>query len=137
MVAIYFLCIYDFFTVFLLTHFLFLIGTGAWWGFHGQRTWLRRKKMIFENAAESEIDVFCCFTFLNSLPVFFVFLFFVFLDWFLECSWNISEIDPDAIERLFRKNFDFGKKEWNKMLTELKKNKINYGAVPKNQKIYF
>jgi hypothetical protein len=39
-------------------------------------------------------------------------------------SWNISEIDPNAIERVFRKNFDFGKQEWNKMLNELRKNEI-------------
>jgi hypothetical protein len=39
-------------------------------------------------------------------------------------AWNISEIDPKAIEQLFRKDFDFGEPEWNQMLKELKATSI-------------
>lgn len=35
-------------------------------------------------------------------------------------SWNLSEIDPDAIEEIFRDDFDFGKEEWIEMLDELR-----------------
>lgn len=40
-------------------------------------------------------------------------------------SWNISEIDPQAIEQLFRNDFDFGESEWSRMLEELKASSID------------
>ena len=39
-------------------------------------------------------------------------------------TWNIFEINPQSIEDMFGRSFNFGSNEWKKTIKELKKNKL-------------